>query len=96
MSLLGIPPNPPGGSPRGGPVGGPVGGLVGGPVGGLLGANNHGIPGIIGGAASMQHVFRITRRVAATNASVLILGETGVGKELIAAAGRWSKSTVAR
>jgi len=34
----------------------------------------------------MQHVFRITRRVAATNASVLILGETGVGKELIAAA----------
>jgi transcriptional regulator with GAF, ATPase, and Fis domain len=86
MSLLGIPPNPPGGSPRGGPVGGPVGGLVGGPVGGLLGANNHGIPGIIGGATSMQHVFRITRRVAATNASVLILGETGVGKELIAAA----------
>lgn len=34
----------------------------------------------------MQAVYRITRRVAATNASVLILGETGVGKELIAAA----------
>lgn len=34
----------------------------------------------------MQEVYRITRRVAGSNASVLILGETGVGKELIAAA----------
>ncbi|WP_246146879.1 sigma-54 interaction domain-containing protein [Rubripirellula lacrimiformis] len=34
----------------------------------------------------MQEVYRITRRVAASNASVLILGETGVGKELIASA----------
>ncbi|WP_068134647.1 sigma-54 interaction domain-containing protein [Roseimaritima ulvae] len=34
----------------------------------------------------MQEVYRITRRVAASNASVLILGETGVGKELIAGA----------
>jgi len=34
----------------------------------------------------MQGVYRITRRVAASNASVLILGETGVGKELIAGA----------
>ena len=33
---------------------------------------------------SMQEVYRITRRVAGSNASVLILGETGVGKELIA------------
>lgn len=32
----------------------------------------------------MQEVYRITRRVAGSNASVLILGETGVGKELIA------------
>ncbi|MCG8649318.1 MAG: sigma-54 dependent transcriptional regulator [Pirellulales bacterium] len=34
----------------------------------------------------MQEVYRITRRVAGSNASVLILGETGVGKELIASA----------
>ena len=34
----------------------------------------------------MQEVYRVTRRVAGSNASVLILGETGVGKELIAGA----------
>ena len=34
----------------------------------------------------MRDVYRITRRVAGSNASVLILGETGVGKELIAGA----------
>lgn len=44
------------------------------------------IPGIIGASPVMREVFRITRRVAGSNASVLILGETGVGKELIASA----------
>lgn len=44
------------------------------------------IPGIIGNSSAMQEVYRITRRVAGSNASVLILGETGVGKELIASA----------
>jgi transcriptional regulator with PAS, ATPase and Fis domain len=34
----------------------------------------------------MQEVYRITRRVAGSNAAVLILGETGVGKELVAGA----------
>ncbi|MCD0461336.1 sigma-54 interaction domain-containing protein [Roseiconus lacunae] len=34
----------------------------------------------------MREVFRVTRRVAVSNASVLILGETGVGKELVAGA----------
>ena len=34
----------------------------------------------------MMEVYRITRRVAPSNASVLILGETGVGKELVASA----------
>ncbi len=34
----------------------------------------------------MQEVYRVTRRVSGSNASVLILGETGVGKELIAKA----------
>ena len=42
------------------------------------------IPGIIGSSPAMQEVYRITRRVAGSNASVLILGETGVGKELVA------------
>ncbi|MEM9826057.1 MAG: sigma-54 dependent transcriptional regulator [Planctomycetota bacterium] len=44
------------------------------------------IAGIIGSSPAMNEVFRITQRVAASNASVLILGETGVGKELIATA----------
>jgi transcriptional regulator with PAS, ATPase and Fis domain len=44
------------------------------------------IPGIIGGGPAMQDVYRITRRVARSDASVLLLGETGTGKELIATA----------
>ena len=34
----------------------------------------------------MEHVYRLTRQVARSNASVLLLGETGTGKELIAKA----------
>src|SRR5438552_17608566 len=34
----------------------------------------------------MQTVYRLTRQVARSNASVLLLGETGTGKELIAKA----------
>jgi transcriptional regulator with GAF, ATPase, and Fis domain len=34
----------------------------------------------------MEEVYKITRRVAKSNASVLLLGETGTGKELIAGA----------
>jgi DNA-binding NtrC family response regulator len=34
----------------------------------------------------MEEVYRVTRRVAPSSASVLILGETGTGKELIASA----------
>jgi transcriptional regulator with GAF, ATPase, and Fis domain len=44
------------------------------------------IPGIIGSGAAMEAVYRLTRRVARSNASVLLLGETGTGKELIATA----------
>ena len=44
------------------------------------------IPGIIGSSPAMQAVYRTTRRVAESNASVLVLGETGTGKELIATA----------
>jgi len=44
------------------------------------------IPGIIGASRAMEDVYRLTRRVARSNASVLLLGETGTGKELIATA----------
>ncbi len=44
------------------------------------------IPGIIGSSPAMEAVYRITRRVARTNASVLLMGDTGTGKELIATA----------
>ena len=42
------------------------------------------ITGIIGTGPAMERVYQITRRVARSNASVLLLGETGTGKELIA------------
>lgn len=41
-------------------------------------------PGIIGNSPAMEEVYRTTRQVARSNASVLLLGETGTGKELIA------------
>src|SRR5688572_29235617 len=44
------------------------------------------IPGIIGSSPAMEEVYRTTRQVAMSNASVLLLGETGTGKELIAKA----------
>lgn len=49
-------------------------------------SSDHGppIPGLIGSSPAMEEVYRLTRRVARSNASVLILGETGTGKELIA------------
>jgi transcriptional regulator with PAS, ATPase and Fis domain len=42
------------------------------------------IPGLIGTSSAMEAVYRLTRKVAKTNASVLLLGETGSGKEMIA------------
>ena len=44
------------------------------------------LPGIIGSSDAMQQVYRTTRQVAMSKASVLLLGETGAGKELIARA----------
>jgi DNA-binding NtrC family response regulator len=42
--------------------------------------------GMVGRSAGMQEVFDAVRRVAATNATVLVTGETGTGKELVARA----------
>src|SRR5262245_58974213 len=44
------------------------------------------IAGLIGMSPAMEAVYRLTRKVAKTNASVLLLGETGTGKEIIATA----------
>lgn len=41
---------------------------------------------IIGSGEKMQEVYRLIRLVATTNSTVLVLGETGTGKELIARA----------
>lgn len=42
------------------------------------------LEGVIGSSPSMREVFRLTRQAASSDASVLLLGETGVGKEVIA------------
>lgn len=44
------------------------------------------ISGLIGNCEAMQEVYRMTRKVAPTSATVLLTGETGTGKELIARA----------
>src|SRR5579884_2819025 len=44
------------------------------------------LPGIVGESAAMKAVYERTRLVAPTRASVLLIGETGTGKELIARA----------
>ena len=44
------------------------------------------LPGIIGASPAMLDVYRITQQVAPSRACVLIVGETGTGKELIARA----------
>lgn len=44
------------------------------------------LPGMVGRSAAMQRLYRLTRLVAPRNTTVLILGETGTGKELVARA----------
>src|SRR5262245_2916537 len=41
------------------------------------------VPGIVGGSVALRHVLRLVESVAATDATVLVRGETGTGKELI-------------
>ncbi|MFB6272304.1 MAG: sigma-54-dependent transcriptional regulator [Salinibacter sp.] len=45
-----------------------------------------GFEGIIGESEPMQEVFDLIRKVAGTDANVLVLGENGTGKELVARA----------
>ncbi len=44
------------------------------------------IAGLIGNARAMLHVYDLKKKAARSSASVLLLVETGTGKELIAAA----------
>jgi DNA-binding NtrC family response regulator len=42
------------------------------------------LPGMIGASEAMEHVYRMVRLVAARSTTVLLEGETGTGKELVA------------
>ena len=44
------------------------------------------LPGLVGDSPAMQAVAATVRKVAATDANVLVLGENGTGKELVAQA----------
>jgi len=51
------------------------------------GANGHDqavFEGMVGSSPKMQEVYRLIRKVASTSSTVLIVGETGTGKELVA------------
>ena len=47
---------------------------------------HEGFEGIIGESDSMKHVFNVINRIAPTDSNVLITGDSGTGKELVAQA----------
>ena len=49
-------------------------------------SRSHGGRDLLGDSPALQHMLRDIAQVAATDATVLILGETGTGKELFARA----------
>lgn len=53
---------------------------------GVNGKKSSALDGMIGGGLAMSEVYRLTQQVAATSATVLLMGETGTGKELVAKA----------
>jgi DNA-binding NtrC family response regulator len=55
-------------------------------IAGCPGAEELMLPGVVGNSPALQEVIRATRQVAPSRACVLIVGETGTGKELIARA----------
>lgn len=48
--------------------------------------SRRGFSSMIGNSPAMKHIYEVVRKVAPTRASVLITGESGVGKELVAEA----------
>jgi transcriptional regulator with GAF, ATPase, and Fis domain len=48
--------------------------------------NGGALPGMIGASRAMQQVYRLVRMVASRDTTVLVTGETGTGKELVAVA----------
>ena len=56
------------------------------PVPVLKGKEEEPLPGMIGSSPAMQEVYRLVRLVAPRNTTVLITGDTGTGKELVARA----------
>ncbi|MBP9616638.1 MAG: sigma 54-interacting transcriptional regulator, partial [Aliarcobacter sp.] len=46
----------------------------------------HNFGDIIGDSQKMEHVFKVIQRIAQSDVTVLVRGETGTGKELVAAA----------
>jgi two-component system NtrC family response regulator len=59
-------------------------------------AERHRVEGIIGESGAMQEVLSVVRRVAPSDATVLIRGESGTGKELIARALHYASPRAAR
>jgi len=56
------------------------------PATGEDGAAPRGLAALVGASPRMQEVYRLIRKVAPTSSTVLIVGETGTGKELVAKA----------